>query len=74
MVVGFVVRNTLLIGRYGIKALGFIVEALGIFVRIGSWIGSFLRSKIIYLGSTVMSLAFWIALFAGIFIGAVCIG
>ena len=65
MVAGFVVRSSLLIGRYGIKGLG-------IFVSIGSWIGSFLRERIINLGSTVMSLAFWIALFAGIWIGAVC--
>lgn len=62
MGVGFVVRSILLLVRWGIKALGF-------FVNIGSWIGAFLRTGILNMGSTVMSLAFWIALFGGIWIG-----
>jgi hypothetical protein len=62
MGVGFVVRSILLLVRWGIKALGF-------FVNIGSWIGAFLRAGILNMGSTVMSLAFWIALFGGIWIG-----
>lgn len=54
----------LLVFRYGLKAIG-------IFGWIGSCIWAFLQPGVVNFGSTMMTSAFWFALFAGIGIGAI---